>query len=119
MNIDGVSLGIHNYNFNIFELMNLLSIFFSKKILIPSLFLFTAVFLYSLWERIPDIDDAWIGEYAYWFAKDGYVHSELMRGINMQETNFVVHHKLFNLNGAILECGSSSSRVSLFTGDSL
>jgi hypothetical protein len=59
------------------------------------------IFIYSLFGRTADIDDAWIGEYAYWFAKDGYVHSELMRGINNQEINFVVHHKLFNLHGAL------------------
>lgn len=82
--------------------MNLLSLFFSKKIQIPLLFLLIALFLYSLYQRIPDIDDAWIGEYAYWFAKDGYVHSELMRGINKQEINFVVHHKLFSMNGAFI-----------------
>lgn len=81
--------------------MNLLSVFFSKKILIPALLALLVLFIYSLWGRIPDIDDAWIGEYAYWFAEDGYVHSELMRGVNGQEINFVVHHKLFNLNGAL------------------
>ena len=81
--------------------MNVLSVFYSKKLQIPILFLLIVLFLYSLYQRIPDIDDAWIGEYAYWLAEDGYVHSELMRGVNKQEVDFVVHHKLFNLNGAL------------------
>ena len=93
--------GISNNNFNIFGLMNLLSIFFSKQFLIPTLFILAAIFLYSLWERSPDIDDAWIGVDAYTLAKDGYVHNDLMRGINKQEELFVVHHKLLNLHGAL------------------
>ena len=59
------------------------------------------LFLYSLWHRIPDIDGAWIGENAYWLAKTGYAKSELMRGITSQETLTVIHHKLFNLTGAL------------------
>jgi hypothetical protein len=64
------------------------------------LFIVAGLYIYSLWQRDADIDDAWIGEYAYWLAEDGYVHSELMRGVNKQEVNFVVHHKLFNFHGA-------------------
>ncbi len=59
------------------------------------------LFLYSLWHRIPDIDGAWIGENAYWLAKTGFAKSELMRGITSQETLSVIHHKLFNLIGAL------------------
>ncbi|MCB2207371.1 MAG: glycosyltransferase family 39 protein [Bacteroidetes bacterium] len=68
---------------------------------LPVVIILLLLFIYSLYGRMPDEDDAWIGEYAYWFAEDGYVHSELMRGINSQEVNFVVHHKLFNFNGAL------------------
>ena len=75
--------------------------FYNLKYLLPIVIALVLLFLYSLFGRIPDIDDAWIGEYAYWFAKDGYVHSELMRGITMQEINFVVHHKLFSFNGVL------------------
>ncbi|RLD86514.1 MAG: hypothetical protein DRJ02_08475, partial [Bacteroidetes bacterium] len=72
-----------------------------NKFLIPVLVFLVLFFVYSLWRRVPDIDDAWIGEHAYWFAKDGYAHSELMRGINHQEDLLVVHHKLFIFNGAL------------------
>jgi hypothetical protein len=60
------------------------------------------LYLYSLWERVPDIDGAWIGENAYWLAKVGYAKSELMRGITSQETLTIIHHKLFNLTGALI-----------------
>lgn len=59
------------------------------------------LFVFSLWQRSPDIDDAWIGEHAYWMAKIGYVKSELMHGITNQENRHIVHHKLFTLNGAL------------------
>ncbi len=59
------------------------------------------LFLYSLWERVPDLDGAWIGENAYWLATAGYAKSELMRGITSQETLSIIHHKLFNLFGAL------------------
>ncbi|MEJ2593531.1 MAG: hypothetical protein P8100_00025 [bacterium] len=60
-----------------------------------------AIYIYGLWGRMPDIDDAWIGIDAYTLAKDGYVHTDLMHGINQQGELFVVHHKLWNLNGAL------------------
>ena len=81
--------------------MNFLSKYLQPKFLIPVLILLCFIYIYGLWDRIPDIDDAWIGEYAYWLEKDGYAHSELMRGVNLQETKFVVHHKLFSLHGAL------------------
>lgn len=81
--------------------MNLLSTVLSKKFLYPVLIILLLVFLYSLWERKPDVDDAWIGVDAYTLAMDGYAHTELMRGINQQEELFVVGHKLFNLHGAL------------------
>lgn len=59
------------------------------------------LFAFSLWQRSPDVDDAWIGEHAYWMAEKGYVKSELMHGITMQDTRHIVHHKFFTLNGAL------------------
>ena len=59
------------------------------------------LYLYSLWHREPDVDDAWIGEHAYWLAEKGYVKSELMHGITNQQERNIVHHKLFTLNGAL------------------
>ncbi len=81
--------------------MKLLSVIYTRKVLLPLLVVFLLVYLYSLWGRVPDIDDAWIGIDAYTLAKDGYAHTELMKGINQQEDLFVVHHKLLNLQGAL------------------
>ena len=73
----------------------------SNKYIFPTLIILAVLYLFSLWGRTPDIDDAWIGVDAYTLANDGYVHTELMRGINQQEELFVVHHKLLNLQGAL------------------
>ena len=81
--------------------MNFLTKYLQPKFLIPVLILLCCIYIYGLWDRIPDIDDAWIGVDAYTLAKDGYVHTDLMRGINQQEELFVVHHKLLNLHGAL------------------
>lgn len=81
--------------------MNLLSSITKRKVLLPLLLIFILLYLYSLWGRIPDVDDAWIGVDAYTLAKDGHVHTELMEGINQQNILFVVHHKLLNLQGAL------------------
>lgn len=69
------------------------------KLVKPALIILFLLFVLSLWQRVPDIDDAWIGEHAYWQAAKGYVKSELMHGITKQEVRHIVHHKFFTLNG--------------------
>jgi hypothetical protein len=81
--------------------MTFLNGFLTKKYALWALFILLALYLYSLWGRIPDIDDAWIGELAYFLAEEGQMRSELMRGITQQEVKFVVNNKLFNLTGAL------------------
>jgi hypothetical protein len=71
-----------------------------KKLLIFAIF-YSIFYIYGLWERRPDVDDAWLGEHAYWQAKDGYVHSELTRGIDSEGVLLLIHHKLFTLQGAL------------------
>lgn len=80
--------------------MQLLSRFYNIKFLLPFLGAVLLLYIYSLWGRIPDIDDAWLGEYAFWLEKLGYVRSELMRGITGQESRFIVHHKFLTIHGA-------------------
>jgi len=58
------------------------------------------LFLFSLVYRAPHVDDAWLGEYSYWFATTGTTKSELMRGITQHEEKLVVHHKLHTLMAA-------------------
>lgn len=74
---------------------------YKTKYLWPLAAAFIGIFLYSLWGRVPVEDDAWLGEYAYWLDKVGYVRSELFRGMQMQEDRFLVHHKLVTLHGAL------------------
>lgn len=72
-----------------------------KRLIVACLILLCGLYAFSLWERQADPDDAWIGEHAYWLAKDGHARSELMRGITSQEDYLIVHHKLLNLQGAL------------------
>lgn len=54
-----------------------------------------ALLLVSLYHRSIHTDDAWIGEFVYWANRDGYVHSELFRGLLHSEVYQEVYHKLF------------------------
>lgn len=80
--------------------MNLFSRSLRARYLKPAFFLLLALYIFSLFGRVPDIDDAWVGEPAYWLANDGVARSELMRGVNFQEQQLVVHHKLLTITGA-------------------
>ena len=74
-----------------------------KKILflLNALLVFIGIsFLVSLYHRVISIDDAWIGEWAYWFAKLGYVKSDLFRGCQGYGHQLVVYHKLLTLHGS-------------------
>jgi hypothetical protein len=75
---------------------------FRKHWIAGVLLLIGGLFLYSLVDRPPDIDDAWLGEHAYWQAKLGFVKSELMHGITHQEDRFLLGHKLLSLQGALM-----------------
>ncbi|MFA8300978.1 MAG: ArnT family glycosyltransferase [Hyphomicrobiales bacterium] len=52
------------------------------------------LYVVSLYHRIPHTDDAWLGEHAYWFSKEGYVKSELLRGFDHQQEKLLSNHKL-------------------------
>jgi hypothetical protein len=66
-----------------------------------TLLLLAGLFLYSLYARQVDVDDAWLGEHAWYQSKLGYVKSELMRGVTTQEVRTVIHHKLLTLHGSL------------------
>jgi uncharacterized membrane protein YbaN (DUF454 family) len=61
---------------------------------------FALLFLISLPGRSMQVDDAWLGEQAYWLSQDGYVRSELFRGPLGYEEGQMVYHKLFIMIGA-------------------
>lgn len=95
---------LENDNFACLNLRQLplsTSRFTSTAIIKIILILNVLMYLFGLWHRSPDIDDAWIGEPVYWMSKVGYAKSELMHGITSQEVRLLVHHKLFSLNGLV------------------
>lgn len=60
------------------------------------------VFLSSILTREITLDDAYFAEQSYWFEKNGYVKSELFRGVlNWEERSFV-YHKLHVWQGALV-----------------
>ncbi len=75
-------------------------IFKDKYLLKIILGVIILVYIFSLIGRSPHVDDAWLGEHAYWLAETGQAKSELMRGITNQEDKIVVHHKFHTYLGA-------------------
>ncbi len=57
-------------------------------------------FLFSMYHRAITTDDAWFAEQAYWFAHDGYVHSDLFEGFPIFANQILVYHKLHIWQGA-------------------
>ncbi|MEN7547435.1 glycosyltransferase family 39 protein [Rapidithrix thailandica] len=74
----------------------------SNKIIFSILFIFTTTLLITFYHRAIHLDDVWLGEHAYWLAKEGVVRSELFRGLLDYESQLFVYHKFFVLNGAWL-----------------
>ncbi|HLN53072.1 MAG TPA: hypothetical protein VK212_05145 [Lentimicrobium sp.] len=71
--------------------------------LVPVFLVIQVIFyFFGLYGRMPDIDDAWIGEHAYWMAETGHAKSELMRGWQHQEERILIHHKLMTLTGFLV-----------------
>ncbi len=60
------------------------------------------LYLTSLVDRFPHLDDAWLAEHSYWLAKDGVAKSVLMTGFAGSEERLLLHHKLFTLQGAAI-----------------
>lgn len=58
-------------------------------------------FLLTLYQRNITGDDAWFAEQAYWFAQDGYVHTELFEGYPLYAGQHLVYHKLHIWQGAL------------------
>ena len=61
---------------------------------------FILLLIISLPDRMPHIDDAWLGEHSYWLLKDGEVKTKLMTGIAGGDERLILHHKLFTIQGA-------------------
>jgi len=57
------------------------------------------LFLYSLHNRMPHGDDAWIGEQVYWLDNVGIVKNVLLKNYNDNQNGLLVFHKAFVYNG--------------------
>lgn len=65
--------------------------------------LFSVIFfIATLYQRWITGDDAWFAEQAYWFAKDGYVHSDIFAGVMGYDIRQFVYHKLHVWQGAVV-----------------
>ena len=71
----------------------------SNKILYAFVAIVVLLFAYSLYHRIPNIDDAWIGEQVYHLDKDGVVRNVLMKNYNDNQNRLLAYHKAFVYSG--------------------
>jgi hypothetical protein len=71
-----------------------------RRLVGVGLLVLAALTLASLYHRSCFVDDAWLGERAYWLARNGVVRSELFRGQLDYGERMFVFHKLFALCGA-------------------
>ena len=81
--------------------MKMSKLFTNDKFLIVLLLISIAIALLTLWQRQIGTDDAWFAEQSYWFAQNGYVKSELFRGMNGVEDNHLAYHRLHVWQGAL------------------
>lgn len=74
-----------------------------KRILglyLPTFCAFLFLFIYSCFRRNINIDDAWLGEPAFWLAKTGILKSEMLRDWQNAEIRLFFTHKLWVVSGA-------------------
>ncbi len=64
-------------------------------------FLLLGLLLLSCYQRTEHFDDAWFAEQSYWLVRDGWVRSELFRGLNGWENRIYVFHKLYIYTSAL------------------
>lgn len=71
----------------------------NTNILLALLSVGVLLFLYSLYQRMPHIDDAWIGEQIYWLNEEGIIKNILMKNYADNQNGLMVYHKAFVYNG--------------------
>lgn len=57
--------------------------------------------LYTILNREIGLDDAWLGEQAYWFSQKGYAISELLSGLSGFDERHLTYHRLHIWQGAL------------------
>lgn len=60
------------------------------------------LFFASFYHYEVTMDEAWLAEQAYFLARDGYVHSNLLEGFVEHENRLVVYHYLFIRLGSLI-----------------
>jgi len=78
-----------------------MSLLLNQKFILSLLLISAMVSTVSLYQREIGTDDAWFAEQSYWFAKNGYVKSELFRGLNNVEDRHLAYHRLHVWQGAL------------------
>lgn len=56
----------------------------------------------NCWKKADHFDNAWFAEQSYWLLRDGWVRSELFRGLNHWEERIYVFHKLYIYTSALV-----------------
>ncbi|CAN5128103.1 hypothetical protein BH23BAC1_BH23BAC1_29950 [soil metagenome] len=75
---------------------------FSNRILVAIISTGLLILIASLWRRYIHVDEPWLGEQAYWLAKEGIVKLETMKGIGNFSERMFVYHKFYVILGALL-----------------
>ncbi len=90
---------------------------FSKKSMIAIAGISVMVFVASCYNRYVYIDDAWFGEHAYWFAKDGIARAVSIKDYFGWDQHLLVYNKFITIIGAILIklFGWSATPLRMFT----
>lgn len=70
-----------------------------KNIVFAVLSIGLALFIYSLYQRLPNIDDAWIGEQVFWLDQEGLVKNVLMKNYSNNQNGLLAYHKAFVYSG--------------------
>jgi len=64
------------------------------------IYIISAIFVMSMFDRYIYIDDAWFGEQAYWFSKLGHVKTSTIIDFHGWDEHLFVYHKLNIIIGA-------------------
>ncbi|MFK5857240.1 MAG: hypothetical protein QM503_14005 [Bacteroidota bacterium] len=78
----------------------LFSILTSSKTINWLIYIVSALFVVSLYDRYIYIDDAWFGEQVYWFSQLGHVKTSTIIDFHGWDNHLFVYHKLNIIIGA-------------------
>ena len=59
------------------------------------------LYVFSLYQRTPHLDDAWIGEQVYWLENSGIVKNVLMKNYSNDQDQLLIYHKAHVYSGLL------------------